>query len=68
MDLVVDYTLFHDAKPYFPTFSIQLYHCKERSIIQNCLCGYNHAIGSAWVGCHHIKRTKTWFTYIQVHE
>ena len=47
MNLLTDYTQFHGAKPYFTTFYIQLCSCRMSSIIQNCLCGYNLAIGAA---------------------
>ena len=47
------------------TFSIQLYSCRERSIIQNCIYGFNLDIRASLVACHHGKRTKTRFAYLE---
>ena len=64
MDLLTDYRRFHVTKPYFPTFSIQLCSCRNRSIIQNCLCGYIRVIGATLVACHYTKHGLD----MQIHE
>ena len=55
MDLLADYTRFHETKLYFPTSSIQQCNCRKRSIFQNCLCGYTLVVGATLVACYYVK-------------